>query len=348
MDDKLPVLVEVRRGDIIESQHHGAIVAADAFGHILARLGNADLLTSTRSTIKPIQAIPLITSGAADAYEITTRELAIACASHNGEPIHTEAASGILARAGLDESALMCGAHRPYSEQAAREIECRSGSFNQLHNNCSGKHAGMLLTAVHRGLATEDYVSPAHPVQQAILAVFTEVAGLDGEPPSAIDGCSAPTFGVPLKSLAAAFARLVSQQGLADGREGRTAEAMKRIVGAMIAHPEMIGGDGEFDTELMRAARGKLVAKIGAEAAYSVGVLPSDRYPRGLGLAIKIEDGAKRAINPAVVEALAQLEVLDEADLARLSKLGEFHRPVVKNYRKIPVGEMRPVFDLSE
>lgn len=344
MDDRLPVLVEIRRGDIIESQHHGAIVATDSFGHIVARLGNVDLLTSTRSTIKPIQAIPLVTSGAADRYEITTRELAVACASHNGDPIHTEAASQILARAGLDESALMCGEQRPYGEETAREIECRGGSFNQLHNNCSGKHAGMLMTAVHRGLATEDYISPAHPVQRAILSVFTEVAGLDGEPPTAIDGCSAPTFGVPLKSLAAAFARLVSQQGLPGGADAKTGEAMKRIVDAMIAHPEMIGGEGEFDTELMRAARGKLVAKIGAEAAYSVGVLPSKRYPRGLGLALKIEDGTKRAIEPAVVEALAQLGVLDDAELSRLSK---FHRPVIKNHRKISVGEMRPVFDLG-
>lgn len=338
----MQILIEVTRGEIIESRHRGSIVVSEPDGKILARAGDPDSITSTRSTIKPFQAIPLVTSGAADRFDITSGELAIACASHNGEPIHTETAAQILERAGLSESALLCGAHRPYSEEAAKKIESEGGSFTQLHNNCSGKHAGMLLTCVHRELATSGYVSPEHPVQRAIISAFARLTGVSEDLPTALDGCSAPTFGVPLRSLALGFSRLV---GVTDGAlDPDTSEAAKRIVAAMLAHPELIGGDGEFDTELMREARGKLIAKIGAEAVYSVGVLPCDRYPRGLGVAIKIEDGTKRALSPAVVETLAQLRVLDGPELKRLDR---FHHPEVRNYRGILAGEVRAVFKLE-
>ena len=342
----MPILIEVKRGEIVESRHRGAIVVSEPDGNILARVGDPNSITSTRSTIKPFQAIPFITSGAADRFDITSRELAIACASHNGEPIHTEAAARILERAGLSENALLCGAHRPYSEEAARQIECEGGSFTQLHNNCSGKHAGMLMTAVHRELSTAGYVSTEHPVQRAILSAFARVAGVGEDLPTGLDGCSAPTFGVPIKALALAFARFAGAGGNTTGGalDADTAEAAKRIVEAMIVHPEMIGGDGELDTELMRETGGKLIAKIGAEAAYCVGVLSGDRYPKGLGIAIKIEDGAKRAISPVVIETLAQLGVLDEAELERL---GQFHHPLIKNYRGILAAELRAVFKLE-
>ncbi len=240
---------------------------------IIRRLGDDSFVTSTRSTIKPIQAIPFITSGAADHFNISDRELAIACASHEGEPIHTETVAAMLARAGLDESALKCGAHAPYNADTGKSLEAAGEPFTQLHNNCSGKHAAMLLTAVHRGLPIEDYYRPEHPVQREIISVFAGMAGLGGDMPVAIDGCSAPTFGVPLRSLAVAFARLVnpSDQGTS------VARAARRVVSAMIDHPEMVGGTkGRFDTELLRAGRGKLVCKIGAEAVYSVGVLPCE------------------------------------------------------------------------
>ena len=160
MSNALPVLAEVRRGPIVESRHRGVIVIADPDGKLILSYGDADLITSTRSTIKPIQALPIITSGAADHYQLTERELAAACASHEGEPIHTETAGAMLARVGLDESALRCGAHAPYSAETARRLERDGLPFNQLHNNCSGKHAGMLVTAVHRGLEIEDYIAP--------------------------------------------------------------------------------------------------------------------------------------------------------------------------------------------
>jgi L-asparaginase II len=344
MANQLPVLIEERRGAIIEAQHRGSVVAAEPDGRILARAGDEKLVTTTRSTIKPLQAIPFITSGAADRFNITPRELAVACASHDGEDIHTQAIAGMLERIGLGEGDLRCGAHPPYSEETARRLEGEGLPFTQLHNNCSGKHAGMLATAVHRGLATDDYVSADHPVQREIMSAFARMAGVEPDMPTAVDGCSAPTFGVPVISLAVAFARLVNPWS-APPVSPDVADAVKRIVAAMTAHPEMVGGtDGVFDTELMRAGRGSLVAKVGAKGVYSVGVLPSERFPRGLGIAIKMEDGDKGGLHSVVVEALAQLGVLDDEAQAALS---HHHHPGVKNHRKAVVGSLCPVFDLG-
>ena len=341
MQNELPILVEVRRGAIVESRHRGAIVVADADGRVIAHLGNDALVTSTRSTIKPIQAIPLITSGAADHFSVDERELAVVCASHDGEPIHTETVAGMLARAGLDESALRCGAHAPYNEETAKRLEASGQPFSQLHNNCSGKHTGMLMTAVLRGLPVDDYVSAEHPVQREIISTFARLADLEENLPTAIDGCAAPTFGVPLRSLALAFARLVGQWD----NDSILSGAASRIVGAMINHPEMVGGTkGRFDTELLRAGHGKLICKIGAEAAYSVGVLPCEQFPRGAGIALKMEDGSYRGLGPTVVETLAQLGVLNEQEVGQLAT---FHLPLVENRRGAAVGEVRAIFKLE-
>lgn len=341
MNEKLPVLVEVRRGAMIESRHRGAIVAVEPGGAVAAQLGDGDLLTSTRSTIKPFQAIPFVTSGAADHFGVSERELALVCASHEGESFHVERVAGMLGRAGLDESALRCGAHAPYNSDAARQLEKDGIAFSQLHNNCSGKHTGMLLTAVYRELDLDEYYKPEHPVQSEITATLIRMADLDGDMPAAIDGCSAPTYGVPLRSIAIAFASLVNPQSVKLDPE--IAAASTRIVNAMIAHPEMVGGTKRFDSELLRTARGKLVCKIGAEAVYGVGVLPSDRYPRGLGIALKIEDGSFRGIGPAVVETLAQLGVLTDTEQ---TELAAYHRPDIDNRRGLIVGEVRAAFEL--
>jgi L-asparaginase II len=347
----LPVLVEVRRGAIVESRHRGAIIALEPNGNVLARIGDDWLITSTRSTIKPIQAIPLIASGAADRYDLTPRELAVACASHEGEPIHTETVTGMLARAGLDERALRCGAHAPYNAETARKLECDGLPFTQLHNNCSGKHAGMLLAATHRGHSIDDYYLPEHPVQRDIVSALSRLSDIREGLPAAVDGCSAPTFGVPLRSLALAFARLTSACGAAlpgsqnaFALDSDLAEAAKRIVPAMIEYPEMVGGTKRFDTDLLRVARGKLICKVGAEAVYSIGVLPSDRFPRGLGIAIKMEDGSYRGLGPAVVETLAQLGILSDGEAAELSL---YHRPIVENRRGLKVGDVVATFDLG-
>lgn len=340
MQDELPILVEVRRGAIVESRHRGAIVVAEPDGNILARLGDDAFITSTRSTIKPIQAIPFITGGAADHFSVDERELAVVCASHEGEQIHTETVAGMLARAGLDETALRCGVQPPYDAQTAKRLEATGQPFTQLHNNCSGKHTGMLMTAVFKGLPIDDYVSADHPVQREIVSTFARFAGVDQDFPAAIDGCSTPTFGVPLRSLAVAFARLVNPSD----QDSAVAQAAHRVVAAMINHPEMVGGTkGRFDTELLRAAHAKLICKIGAEASYSVGVLPSEQFPRGIGIAIKMEDGSYRGLGPTVVETLRQLGVLDENEVTALAT---YHRPAVENLRGANVGEVRAVFKL--
>ncbi len=340
MNESMPVLVEVTRGPIVESKHRGVICALEPDGHTVHQLGDATFLSSTRSTIKPFQAIPVITSGAADAFHFTDAELALICASHGGEALHTEAAAALLQRIGLDESALLCGAQEPFHEATARALRAAQQPSTQLHNNCSGKHTGMLATAVHRGLAIADYIAPAHPLQREIVSVFARFAGLGEHLPTGIDGCSAPTFGVPLASLALAFARLVS--GWDDGDE-RTAAACKRIVAAMTTHPQMVGGTGRFDTALLAAAAGKLVCKVGAEAVYSVGVLPCEAFPRGLGLAFKMEDGSYRGLGPVVIETLAQLGVLSAA---KQEELQAFHRPKVENRRLQIVGSVNTVFRL--
>jgi L-asparaginase II len=327
------------------------MIALEPDERVVARLGDERFTTSTRSTIKPIQAIPIITSGAADHFNMTPRELAIACASHEGEPIHTETVAGMLARIGLDETALRCGAQAPYNEETARQLEQDGRPFTQIHNNCSGKHAGMLMTAVHRKVSIDDYYLADHPVQREIVSTLSRLSDLHENLPTAIDGCSAPTFAVPLRSLAIAFARLVSVCGAAQSDSQNAlaasadlAEAAKRIVPAMIEYPEMVGGTKRFDTDLMRAARGKLICKVGAEAVYSIGVLPSEQFPRGLGIAFKMEDGSYRGLAPTVVETLVQLGVLSEAEAAGLSM---YHRPIVENRRGLKVGEVRAIFDLT-
>ena len=340
MQDEIPILVEVRRGAIVESRHRGAIVVADPDGNIVAGLGDDSFITSTRSTIKPIQAIPFITGGAADHFNVDERELAVVCASHEGEPIHTETVAGMLARAGLDEGALRCGAQPPYNQETAKTLEAKGQPFSQLHNNCSGKHTGMLLTAAFCGLPLDNYTSVEHPVQREIISTFARMAGVDESLPTAIDGCAAPTFGVPLRSLAVAFARLVSPTDA-----GAASIATHRIVAAMISHPEMVGGTkGRFDTELLRAGHGKLICKIGAEASYSVGVLPCERFPRGAGIALKMEDGSYRGLGPTVVETLAQLGILNDEEVKQLVT---FYQPTVENRRGDIVGDVRAVFELK-
>lgn len=342
MLNEQPVRVEIRRGSIVEAIHYGALIAVEPNGQIRAQLGDGDWMISTRSTIKPIQAIPLVAGGAADCYQFSSRDLAVACASHNGESIHTDTVASMLERIGLEAGALLCGAHRPYDEATAHRLEKEGRPFTTLHNNCSGKHAGMLAAAAHRGLPVETYISPTHPVQLAILEAFIRLADLKNPVPVATDGCSAPTFGVSLRALALAFARLV---GGWDAAFPGLREAAARIISAMTSHPELVGGTrGRLDSDLIRTAGGRLISKIGAEAVYAIGVRPCDRYPRGLGIAIKIADGGSRSLAPVVVEALRQLEILSEGETAALHT---YHRPALTNWRGLHVGEVRTLFTLK-
>lgn len=334
-------LVEVKRGSITESRHRGHIVAVEPDGNIVASLGAPHNVTFLRSSAKPFQALPLLLTSAADRFGFTDREVALACASHNGEPIHTELAASMLRKIGLGPEALKCGVHEPYGAEAALELRARGEEPNVLHNNCSGKHAGMLAVALHLGAPIENYDSPENPVQKAIakvLAQFSDVPITDMA--VGVDGCAAPIFGITMKAMALAYARLVSPPASFDKT---TRDACARVVRVMTAYPELIGGTSErLDTEIMRAARGRVVSKVGAEGVYTAGIKPCEEWPKGLGLALKIEDGDdKRARPTVVIEALRQLGVLRDESLKALSRYAFFP---IKNRRGDLVGEISASF----
>lgn len=345
-DDNIPTpapLVEVTRGSITESRHRGHVVAVDGDGRIVAALGAPETVTYLRSSAKPLQAVPLVATGAADRFKFTSQEIAVACGSHSGEPIHEETVAAMLRKAGLDASALKCGAHEPFGKEAALELRERGEQPRVLQNNCSGKHTGMLALALHLGGATETYDHPENLAQLAIARTVEQFSGVPLEDIAVgVDGCGVPVFGVTVRAMALMYARLVAPP---DGFDAATRAACGRIVAAMRAHPELVGGTRErLDTELMRAAAG-VISKVGAEGVYTVGVEPSARWPRGLGLALKIEDGEDRRARPTVViESLRQLGVLDEATFEGLAPYSKF---VVRNHRGDEVGEVRASFELK-
>jgi L-asparaginase II len=346
-NEDIPVaesLVEVTRGGITESRHRGHIVAVEFDGTVAAYLGAPETVTYLRSSAKPHQAIPLIASGAADRFGFTEKEVALACASHNGEPMHTELAASMLAKIGLGPEALKCGVHEPYSAEVAQSLREKGEAPNVLQNNCSGKHAGMLALALHLGAPTETYDEPTHPVQLAIGKVVSQFCGVALEDIAiGTDGCGVPVFGITVKAMALMYARLVSPP---QDFEEDIRKACTRIVSAMTTYPELIGGTSErLDTEMMRAANGRLISKVGAEGVYTVGVLPCDDWPRGLGLALKIEDGDDRRARPTVViESLRQLGVLADESLEAVSRYAFY--PVL-NRRGDVVGEVTPEFKLN-
>jgi L-asparaginase II len=337
-------LVEVRRGAITESRHRGHIVAVDGDGQIVAQLGAPHLVTFLRSSSKPHQAIPLLATGAADRFGFTEKEVAICCASHNGEAIHTETVAGMLRKIGMDASALKCGVHEPYSAEAARELREQGVEPTVLHNNCSGKHTGMLALALHLNAPTETYDEPSNPVQLNIVRRISQFSGVPVEDVAVgIDGCGVPTFGVTVRAMALMYARLVSPP--ADFDE-ETRRACRRIVAAMTEYPEMIGGRAErLDTVIMQAARGELISKVGAEGVYTAGVLPCEEWPLGLGLALKIEDGEDRRARPTVViESLRQLGVLKDGVMESVKPYASF---TIENRRGDHVGEVKASFELQ-
>ena len=294
-----PVLVEVTRGSLVESRHRGAIAVARTDGELLLAIGDVTRPVYPRSAVKLLQAVPLVESGAAQAFGLDDAELAVACASHSGDRVHVETVRGLLAKAGIKESLLACGAHWPISESATRELLKAGKRPTPIHNNCSGKHAGMLATAVHLGLDPNGYERPNHPVQIAIARVLSETCGLALQPElMGVDGCSVPTYALPLAALAQGFARVASGEGLSPPR----ADAVRRLMQACFAAPVLVSGEGRFDTEIMRALGPSCFVKGGAEGVHCA-ALPE----LGLGLALKIDDGAKRGTEVALGTTLAAL-----------------------------------------
>ena len=303
----------------------------DAFSRVALALGDVDQLVFPRSAVKAIQALPLVESGAADAYGFRDRELALACASHRGEAAHTDLAASMLSRAGLDESDLECGSHWPFNQDAMVNL-ARSGSApSQLHNNCSGKHSGFLCTCRHQRISHRGYVEFEHPAQGLVREAMQDVTGVvHARDNSAIDGCSIPTYAVPLKSLAAGFARMATGEGLAPVR----ANAAKRLLAACMAEPFFMSGSGTQDMSLMQSAPGRIFVKSGAEGMFCA-ALPE----LGLGVALKCDDGAGRAGDAMIAAVLARLLKADDELSARLMEMA---RPVVPSRRGAPVGRIRP------
>lgn len=317
----------------MESVHLGHAAVIDAGGRIVAQAGDPRLLIFPRSSFKPFQALPLVESGAFARSGLGPDALAIIAGSHSGTDAHAALVRTILERAGTDESALRCGTHPPFDEATAAALRARGEEPGPLRHNCSGKHAGMLLFARALGAPLEGYLDPNHPVQRAISSRFAELMA-EPETPGAIDGCSAPTPRMPLSTLARAFALLAAGRDTA----GRPAPALAQIREAMRAHPEQVAGEGRLDTRLMRAAP-KLVAKAGAEAVHATGVAGDE-----IGIALKVGDGARRALAPAAVAVLSEAGVLDAAALLQLADLVEER---ITNHAGIDVGAIRGVARLT-
>ena len=327
-------LVEVWRGGCVESEHRGAIAVMDAHGKLIARAGDVSLVSYLRSSAKPFQLLPLVDSGAADRFGFTGAELAVMAGSHSGEPRHVAAVQSVLDKIGLSEDALQCGIHVPFNADSAKALRAAGREPTALHNNCSGKHAGMLAQAIDRGLSTHDYLDPQHPVQVTIRQRLAELGGIPfDEIGVGVDGCSAPCYAMPLQAAALAFARL------ADARD----DGLRRVAQVMMAYPEMVGGEGRLDTDLMRAAPGRVVSKGGAEGYHGMGIL-QPAVP-ALGVAIKIGDGdGRRGTHPVVIEVLRELGVLDADAVAALRS---YHTWPITNHRGLEVGEVRANFSLT-
>ena len=333
-----PILVDVQRGGSIESQHRGALAVVDAEGGGVVSLGDVDRPIFPRSAVKVLQALPLVASGAADRLGLDDAQLALACASHNGEEPHAHTAAAMLAKAGLDADALECGTHWPYLDSAVRALAAAGREPNALNNNCSGKHAGFLCLAcaLHRGpdlrRYVRGYVDAGHPVMREVTAALQAATGFDlATTPRGTDGCSIPTHAIPLRHLALAFARVGTGIGLDAGH----ARAARRLRRAVAKAPFMVAGTGRFDTRVMERLGERVFCKVGAEGVYCA-ALPG----QGLGVAIKVDDGnnarAAEVVMAAVIEAFV---TLDDGDAELMRSLS---RPTLKNWRGTVVGGMRP------
>jgi L-asparaginase II len=324
-----PDLVEVRRGGLVESSHRGAVAVVDADGITALAVGDVARPVFPRSAVKPLQALLLIESGAADRYALTDEEIALACASHGGEPAHVDGVAGMLAKAGLDASALACGTHWP-SAQAAAFALARTTTPSALHNNCSGKHAGFLCAALAMGLDTDGYWRPEHPVQRQVHSVLEDLGGSILPPERrAIDGCSVPTWAMSLHDIARAFAKFGNGHGLAAKR----AAAAARLRAACARKPWYVAGSGRFCTEIMQLLGARALVKTGAEGVFC-GALPG----RGLGIAVKCDDGSARAAEAVMATVIARFLRLDDRERAAVAR---FERPQLRNWNGIEVGELR-------
>lgn len=320
-------MAEVWRGDFLECVHTGRAVICDSRGDIVAEWGDSSAITLPRSSSKMLQALPLLESGAARAYGLNAEHLALSCASHQGAHIHTDRVDVWLNALGLSESDLRCGPQEPRGSIERDELICAGKAFDRTHNNCSGKHAGFLTLSKHLGAGPE-YVEPKHPVQKAVLTAFEEMSG-ETTAGYGIDGCSAPNFACSLRGVATAMARMADPKGLGTVRES----AARDLVEAMKEHPDLVAGEGRACTELMDCMEGKTVIKTGAEGVF-IAILPE----RGLGVALKIDDGATRASECAIAALLVRLGVARSEHPSVQRRLN----PTQFNFAGLEVGSIVP------
>lgn len=336
-DSASPILVEVTRGDMVESVHRGSVAVVDTMAKVALRWGNINTAVYPRSAVKALQAVPLVESGAADAFGLSDAELAIACASHSGEARHVDTVRNWLTRIGLSEQDLACGAHWPRHHQATLHAMVRAGTApRDIHNNCSGKHAGMLSVAHHLNEPLAGYTQPTHPVQQRILGILESMCGLDlSQAARGTDGCSVPTWAVPLSNLAYAFARIAAPDDLPSAR----AEAVRRLRKAVAAEPFMVAGTDRYCTRLMTVAGEKIFVKTGAEGVFCA-ALPE----YGLGIALKCDDGAARGAQYMLTAVLKRVGALDDDMAAQLDALVKVP---IENCNGALVGMIRPAPTLA-
>lgn len=324
--DANPVVAEVTRGGMVESRHRASLAVVDVTGRVVLSAGAFEAPVYGRSALKPLQALPLIETGATEAFALSDAEIALACASHAGEPRHLEAVSAWLERLGCTVADLECGPHLPSNEAAAKALLRAGGEATALHNNCSGKHAGFLTVARHTGVPTKGYIQYEHAVQQRVLGVLESMTGLDlSDAPRGIDGCGIPVIAIPLGNMALAMARMADPRDQPEARQA----ACARVLKAMTAEPFMVAGSGRYCTRVMEALAGRVVLKTGAEGVYC-GALPGE----GIGFALKADDGATRAAEAVVGQVLKRLGVLDEADEALVVQ-------TVYNRAGVAIGQVR-------
>jgi L-asparaginase II len=333
-------LAKITRGELVESIHPGIVVVADVTGRLLACHGDPEHVAYFRSAAKPFQAVPLVECGAADAFDFGPEDLALACASHDATPAHQRGVARMLAKLGLDEDALRCGVAPPPDPQEAARITLGLKAESQLQCECSGEHAGMLATCLHLDYPLESYIEPDHPLQRRIREIVAQVLRLkEDDLVTGTDGCRIPTFAAPVQSFAVAYATLADprQAPVEAGRE--LAKPLDRLREAMIAHPVLVGGEETLDSDIMALSEGRLVAKLGAEGLLCLAV-----PERGLGIAIAADDGSSRALGPAAVAVIEQLELVEPAIV---DTLRERHAETVKTFGGETVGEMCPAFQLD-
>jgi L-asparaginase II len=339
-------LVEITRGKIVESVHYGSLSVSRPDGSLLFSLGDINTRFFLRSSSKPFQALAFLERGGAEFYHLDDKEIALICASHSGTDAHIQSLEILQRKVGIEESSLQCGAHSPYSQKSTDQLLLKGIAPHANHNNCSGKHTGMLAFAKMIGASLDNYLEPSHPVQQEILQTFAEMCAMEtAEIETGIDGCTAPVFAVPLPNSAAAYARLCQPDGLAEDR----AKACRLITRSMAAHSDMVAGPERFDTDGMAAGKGAFISKMGAEGYRAVGILPgrAKGVDSSLGISLKISDGDPnlRAASIVVMAVLKSLKVLDDVQITALKS---YDRRPVFNWRGKEVGEIRPATELIQ